>query len=228
MPTQNENPPNHQDFDDLVNKVCEGLRPMVTEILKRTIDGNIEPSQAIEEKIPARVEIPEVAEIPEMSANVKKILEQVQDFTYKEKINKQLHEELQKHKSGLRKEMISPLLKFIIREYDRAVQQYEFYRKKNEDEPQGELFVKLLKEFNIISLSLLDLLGDYGITPFEAQEGTDYSPSEHKIVKVIEIDVEDFDRKVADFVLCGFKDIETGRLMRQAEINIYKFSNKKS
>ena len=222
MPIQNEISPNNQELNELVNKVCEGLRPMVNEILKQTIDGNIEPSPKTEEKTPA-VSV-EIAEIPEIAANVKLILEQVQDFTYKEKINKQLHEELQKYKTGLRKEMISPLLKFIIREYDRTALQYEYYRRKNEEEQQNELFVKLLKEFNIISLSLLDLLSDYGIMPFDVQEGVDYSPSEHKIVKVVETDVEAFDRKVSDFVLCGFKDIETGRLMRQAEINIFKFS----
>ena len=217
MPTQNENSQTYNK-DELVNKVNEGLRPLITEIVKNTIDENLESGQVTEEKTPFFTEIPEIA------ANVKTILEQVQDFSYKDNIIKQLHEELQKYKTGLRKEMILPLLKFIIREYDRAAQQYEYYRQKNEDDPQSELFVKLLKEFNIISLSLLDLLSDYGITSFEVLKGGDYSSSEHKIVKVVETEVEAFDRKVADFLLCGFKDVETGRLLRQAEINIYKFA----
>ena len=225
MVTQNETSHNQQEMTDLVNNICEGLRPMVTEILKKTFDANAEhapPVPTEEDKTP--LISAEVAEIPEIAANVKKILEQVQDFTYKEKINKQLHEELQKYKTGLRKEMISPLLKFIIREYDRAAQQYDYYRRKSDNEPQSELFVKLLKEFNIISLSLLDLLNDYGITPFEVEEGADYSSTEHKIVKVVETDTESLDRKIADYLLCGFRDVETGRLLRQAEINIYKFS----
>ena len=224
MVTKNEKPQS-QDINELVDKVCDELRPKITEIVKNTISENVEASQATEEiNLPVATETPEIAEIHEIGANVRKILEHVNDFTYKEKINKQLHEELQKHKSGLRKEMISPLLKFIIREYDRAAQQYEYYRRKNEETPQEELFVKLLKEFNIVSLSLLDLLSDYGISPFDVPQGADYSSSEHKIVKVVETDIEAFDRKVADFVLCGFKDVETGRLLRQAEINIYKFS----
>ena len=218
MTTQNQ-----QDRTDLVNKICEGLRPMVTEILNKMFDGNAEQSPTAEEKTSPPVSV-EIAEISEIAANVKTILAQVQDFTYKEKINKQLHEELQKYKTGLRKELISPLLKFIIREYDRAAQQYEYYRRKSDEEPQSELFVKLLKEFNIISLSLLDLLCDYGITPFDVQVGAEYLSAEHKIVKVVETDIEVFDRKVADYVLCGFRDVETGRLLRQAEINIYKFS----
>jgi molecular chaperone GrpE (heat shock protein) len=77
----------------------------------------------------------------------------------------------------------------------------------------------------MISLSLLDLLNDHGLVPFTVQAGSDYSPSEHKISKVIETDNPALDRKVAEFLLCGFTDSETGRLMRQAEINIYKCSN---
>ena len=223
MSKQNSQTP---ETNELVDKACDGLRPMITEIVKNTITENVEQPPLISEEKPPTMPV-ELQEIPEISTNVKKILAQVADFTYKEKINKQLHEELQKHKSGLRKEMITPILKFIIREYDRTAQQYKFYRKKNEDNPQGELFVKLLKEFNIISLSLLDLLNDYGITNFEVQAGADYSIGEHKISKVIETDIETLDKKVAECVLCGFRDIDTGRLLRQAEINIYKFSNKK-
>jgi len=213
METQNETSQNHTDLRELISKVCDEL-----ETVKNTISGDAEPLET------APTAAVEIAEIPEIAANVKAILEQVQDFTYKEKINKQLHEELQTYKTGLRKEMISPILKFIIREYDRTTQLYEFYRKKNDDEPQGELFVKLLKEFNVISLSLLDLLNDYGIVPFTVQKESDYSPSEHKIVKVIETDSKALDRKVAEFLLCGFSDSETGRLIRQAEINIFKCS----
>ena len=230
------------DLTELINKVCEELRPLVSEIVKKTFADSQEPTietpqteqspsstETIEtpqtEQSPSNPEIVETTQIPgivEIDNNIKEILAKLQDFTYKDDINKQLHEELQKHQSGLRKEFITPLLKFIIREYDRAAQQHEFYRKRNEEEPQGELFAKLLKEFHIISLSLLDLLDDYGVVPVEVQSGSSYSPNEHKILKVIETDDETQNGKIAECIIRGFRDIDTGRLLRQSEVNIFK------
>ena len=152
---------------------------------------------------------------------LKNIEKSIQDFAYKDKINKELHEELQKYKSGLRMEFVMPLLKSIIREYDRSTQQYQFYLQKSEEEPQSELFVKLLKEFKMISLSLLDVLDDYNFEPFVVEAGVKYSSREHKIMKVIETEDNEKDSTVEKCVICGFRDSESGRLIRQAEVNIY-------
>lgn len=187
----------------------------------------------------------------EIADNVKEILAQVQNFAHKDKINNDLHEELQKYKSGLRMEFVSPVLKAIIREYDRITQLHDFYLKKlqeepqyckeapkfrlwnrefllnklqEESQPQDELFSKLLKEFNFIALSLLDILDDYNFIPFEAQAGDDYNPREHKIVKIISAETEEQNGKVEKCVACGFRNSESGRLIRLAEINIYKLN----
>jgi molecular chaperone GrpE (heat shock protein) len=148
----------------------------------------------------------------------------VQDFSHKDKINKELHEELQKYKGGLRMEFVMPLLKSIIREYDRATKQHDFYLQKLQEEQQGELFAKLLKEFNMLSLSLLDLLDDYNIAPFSPKTGGDYSSKEHKVLKAIATEDADKDSKIEKCVACGFREIESGRLIRQAEVNIYQLT----
>jgi len=158
---------------------------------------------------------------------LKNIENSVQSFTYKDKINKELHEELQSYKAGLREEFVKPILKSIIREYDRAVQLYEFYSRKAETEPQSELFTKLLKEFNILSSGLLDILDDYNLVPFEVHEGDEFLPREHKIFNVIKTDDISKDGKIAKCVKCGFLDTENKRLLRHAEVNLYKISNNK-
>jgi molecular chaperone GrpE (heat shock protein) len=156
------------------------------------------------------------------AASLCEIEKSVSEFACKDRINSNLHDELQKYKSGLRMEFVSPLLKSIIREYDRATQQYAFYLQKSQAEPQSELFVKLLKEFNFTALSLLDILDDYNYVPFEVQEDEEYNTREHKITKVIETDDAASDRKIAKCLACGFCDSESGRLIRQAEVTIYK------
>lgn len=169
----------------------------------------------------------ESSKIIEITENVNKILEQIQVFSYLELQNRELHSELQKYQSGLKKEIITPILKKVIREYERVTQQFEYYDKKTENDPQNELFAKLLNEFKIVALCMLDLLEDYDITSFDAKKGDDHSPAEHKIINIIETENETLNKKIANCVSCGFRDIETGRLLRQAEVDIYKFTNKK-
>jgi len=158
---------------------------------------------------------------------LKSIENSIHDFTYKDKINKELHEELQSYKAGLREEFIKPILKSIIREYDRSNQQFEFYSQKAGTETQSELCAKLLKEFNVVSLGLLDILEDYNVAPFKVNENDEFSSREHKILKVIETDDVSKDGKIEKCVKCGFRDTENGRLLRQAEVCIYKFNNNK-
>jgi molecular chaperone GrpE (heat shock protein) len=156
----------------------------------------------------------------ECNNSFKKIEDLLQDSVRKERINRELHEELQKYKAGLRKEFITPLLKHIIREYDRIEHLYQSYLQKAQG--QGELFGQLLREYQIVSLSLLDLLNDYDIERLEAKEGEPYSAREHNAIDVIETADPAKDGQVATCVGSGFRDIESGRLLRQAEVTIYK------
>jgi molecular chaperone GrpE (heat shock protein) len=144
----------------------------------------------------------------------------LQDFSHKEKINKELHEELQSYRTGLRKEFITPLLKDIIREYNRANKQYRFYREL--EASQGESFSKLLKEFDMIASALLELLNENGIDTFEAKEGEPYLAKEQKITGMVETNDNAKNGTVASCETCGFRDVESERLLFQAEVKIYK------
>ncbi|MDR1003569.1 MAG: nucleotide exchange factor GrpE [Prevotellaceae bacterium] len=158
-----------------------------------------------------------------LTAEVKKMLEEVEVFAYKDKINKELHEELQKYKGGLRDEFISPLLKRIMREYDRVIGQYRFYLRKTEAEPQNEAYMKLLREFDMMAESLLYLLEDYNLEVYDPAPGSDYVPKTYKIIKVIETDDPALGGKVAQAIACGFRDTESERIIRPAEIALYKY-----
>ena len=153
---------------------------------------------------------------------IDKIESSIQDFTYKDEINNRLRDELQKYKSGLRKEFITPLLKGIIREYDRAMRQHKIYSQKAQETNQSEEYANLLKQFEMMSFALLDLLSDYDIESFEVKEGNPYSAKEHRIVEVVETSDADKDNTIASCVACGFRDISNERLMRHAEVNVYK------
>ena len=114
------------------------------------------------------------------------------------------------------------MLKAIVREYDRVNKQYRFYLEKLQTEPQSELFNKLLSEFEMISFALLNLLCDYDIEQFDFKTGDAHDIKMQKIVEVIETDNSQKDGTVAECIVCGFRNIETARLFRQAEVKIYK------
>jgi len=188
-----------------------------------------EPSQTVEtaEKVvvePTSKEETAVTppDINIIAANVTEILSLVKDSDRKDEIIDNLHKELQQYKNGLQEAIIAPLLKAIVREYDRVSKQYRFYLDKSQEESQSELFGKLLSEFEMLSFSLLNLLGDYDIEPLDFNAGDAYDSKLQKIVEVIETEDPQQDRTVAECIACGFRNIGTARLLRQAEIKIYK------
>jgi molecular chaperone GrpE (heat shock protein) len=192
------------------------------EIEMVTIDISTPTEEATERPIE---ELTENTGIKELAENVAEILSQVKISNRKDEIIDNLHKELMQYKVGLQETIIVPILKTVVREYDRANKQYRFYLKILREEPQSELFGKILSEFEMISFSLLNLLSDYGIEPFVFNVGDARDSKLQKIVEVIETEDTEQDATVADCVACGFRNIETARLLRQAEVKIFKLKN---
>jgi len=184
-----------------------------------TVDTFTLTEETTEQPIKEIIENPEIKTI---AANVAEILSQVQDFTYKDKIINDLHEELQKYKKGLKESFNAPLLEAIVHEYDRVNKQYRFYLEKSQSELQSELFNKLLSEFEMLSFALLSLLNDYDIEPFDYKMGDVHDIKLQKIVEVIETDDPQKEGTVEECVVCGFRYVETARLFRKAEVKINK------
>ena len=189
-----------------------------------TVNTTVETSMPSEETTEqSNKETVENLEINTIATNVADIFSLVKVSNRKDEIIDHLHKELQQYKSGLQEAIIAPLLKTIVREYDRVSKQYCFYIAKAQEEPQSELLGKILYEFEMLSFSLLNLLGDYDIEPFNFKEGDAHDVKLQKIVKIVETEDPQRDGIVAECISCGFRNIATTRLFRQAEIKIYKF-----
>lgn len=193
----------------------------------KMVDEIVAASSQTEERVEKPVEeIVENPAIKAIAADVAEILLQVKNIVYKDKIIDDLHQELMRYRNGLKESFNTPLLKAVVREYDRISKQYRIYLEKSRTEPQSELFNKLLSEFQMISFALLNLLSDNAIEPFDFNVGDAHEIKSQKIVEVIETEDREKDGTVAECVACGFRDIETAKLFRQAEVNIYKFNSK--
>jgi molecular chaperone GrpE (heat shock protein) len=152
------------------------------------------------------------------------LLNSVSDFTYKDEINNRLHDELQKYKGGLRKEFTSPLLKGIIREYDRNIRMLNHFNSIDELQT-NESVRNLLKQFEITTDGLLELLNDNDIESYTVTPGNLFSPKEHRLIQVIDVDEPEKDNIIESVISCGFIDGSTGRIFRIPEVKIYKFKN---
>ena len=173
--------------------------------------------QPIEESI-------ENLEIKIIAANVKEILSQVKVSNRKDEINKELHEELQSYKSGLRREILSSVLKDIIRWHGKVSDQYSFYNNKIQEENAdlAALYPTLLNEYKNLADGLEDLLYDYDIEADKPKEGEDYNPRSQKKFGTIATESEEQDNKVAKCVNIGFRDTKTDRLILQPEVIVYQ------
>ena len=145
------------------------------------------------------------------------LLNSVSDFTYKDEINNRLHDELQKYKGGLRKEFTSPLLKGIIREYDRNIRMLNHFNSIDELRT-NESVRNLLKQFEITTDGLLELLNDNDIESYTVNPGNLFSPKEHRLIQVIDIDEPEKDNIIESVISCGFIDGSTGRIFRIPEV----------
>ncbi len=232
---------------NLLDEVQDRLRT-ITEHLSHQSEQEVTPSTEEPEVLSETVPTPtEVAETPitvdsQVSGNIAEALQRqtqiiemllqkvdkiegsIQDFTYKDEINSRLHKELQKYKDGLSKEFITPLLKGIVVEYERAARQYHAHLQKA---GQSEDYDQLLKLFKMMMEALLVLLYDYDIEPYEVKEGDEYSPKLHRTLETIETTDVEKDKTIALCISQGFRDVSNDRIFEFAKVNIYKWVNGK-
>lgn len=182
-----------------------------------TVEGVVVEPTAIEEPS-------EMFAIRAVAVNVQEILAQVQDFAYKEKINRELHEELQSYKSGFRRDILSSVLKNIIHWHSKISDQYTFYTKKQEEENTdlAALFPVLLKEYKNLADGLEDLLYDNDIETVIPAVGDEFNPRTQKSVRTIPPTDAGMERKIAECINVGFRDTTTERILKQPEVVVYQ------
>ncbi|MDR0505773.1 MAG: nucleotide exchange factor GrpE [Dysgonamonadaceae bacterium] len=214
---------------ELVGKIIEELRPLLTNIVRNIMAGDqavvaVIPPVATSDSALQECNSKISAEIASIESKVQQLLEQMQEFAHKEKQFNDLHEELQKYKNGLRRDIISPLLKSIIHQHGKITDQYRFYEAKLKDETtdKAALFPTLLKEYKNFAGNLEDLLYDYDVETVSPKAGEEFNPRLQKSVKSVFADSPDNERKIAECINVGFIDVSNERMLKQPEVAVYK------
>ena len=160
-------------------------------------------------------------QLEELKAQVAKLAEAVDNAAYQERMVKELHLELQQYKKGFLEDLTKGYLADIIQVYERVADTNSHLNP--DDETVDVKALKRLLENNMLFIS--DLLEDqYSIECFTPQPGDDYKPKEQKALKTEATDDPAKANTVAACIACGFRNYETGRIIRQAKIKVYKLS----
>ena len=67
------------------------------------------------------------------------------------------------------------------------------------------------------------IYNDFGVEYYIPQVGDDFNPKEHQAFEVITTENESNNRKVAKVIYGGFRDLESGKILRPARIACYKY-----
>lgn len=141
----------------------------------------------------------------------------------KDDIIKGLHEELQTYKSGIRREYIYPILKDIIRWVARVDDMCSHYKREIREDPSNAArhIPNLLKEYKNIALGLRDLVDDHGLVALEPTLGEKFDPRKHRRIGTEDTEDPAKDECIARVAGVGFADLETGRLLKQADVVVF-------
>ena len=214
-------------LDELVNRVTEELRPLITEIAKKILTNEQVSVTEDDDEPPVTNEATNDKSCIETAADVKLLLEKVDALIEDDKKFNKMHDELDGYRKGLYRNILSPILKNIVMQYSKVSDLFAYYNNKQRDEDANytQLFINLLKEYKNIELGLSDLLYDYNIEIVEPKEGDEFNPKIHKAIKTIITDDAEKERKIAACVTLGFKDVSANdQIVKYPEVEIFKLN----
>ena len=157
--------------------------------------------------------------LAEMKGSIDGLAEKIDTAVYQEKLIRDLHDELQKMRAGLITDIKRGYALNIISIYERMAQTSARFN------PSDEAFdaeaMKKLVDGGVLYVK--DMLEDeYSLMAFAPEPGSPYKPKEHKAIRVIDTTEEEKANTVAECIAEGFRDDDSGRIIRPARIVVYR------
>ena len=149
---------------------------------------------------------------------LKKVDSHLAETIYKDNLIKDIHEELQQHKIGLRQEFVKPVIKDIILLYDTVKEALDNNPQSASTDPA---YIKLYNETKNTLYAIEDLLFAYDIEPVVADAGTPFDPKTQKALKKEQPPTAEQDKTIVRMLKTGFKSTATGHMMRDVTVVVY-------
>lgn len=207
-----------------LTKENEALKEEIKSLQDEVSSLQNQPEATIEE--PIEQELPELLDDSTTISELKLINDRVTELVRKDTIVQELHSELQKYKAGLNKGIITPILKSLIRCYDRVIECRNSAVSMTDD--SVDVILKQIdKEYMNLSLYISDMVYDYDIEVIDVKVGDTYEPKKHKAITTLDTDDANKHNTIAEIKKSGFTDIVLGRVLRHCEVVVYKLENNK-
>lgn len=156
-----------------------------------------------------------------MAGKLNILSEKIDTAVYQEKIIRDMHQELMQLKKGLIEDLKKDYLTDILNICERMGDTDRHIRPDAPDYDADKAKQLVTNTY----LYIRDHLSDqYSVEYFEPAVGDAYEPKAHRAIRVIETDEDDKAGTVAECLTGGFRNSETGRVLRQARIAVYKKS----
>ncbi len=130
----------------------------------------------------------------------------------KEKTITKLHDELQIYKRDLYKKLLLPMINDVIQFTNRAEKDFEFLK----DATAEKLFERMYDFLD----DLRDVLYRQGVEAYKL-DGDDFDPKKQKIIKTIETDKKELDKKVAEHKTFGYE--WEGKIIKHEGVNLFVY-----
>ena len=153
---------------------------------------------------------------------IAKILSKIEDIEYKDKIIKDLHEDLRENKRDFTTELSKPVLTNLVKIHQmlRGV----FLRFKAVESPDTENFPKVIRELENNMLNVQDMLEqEYNLAYEEPEIGSKYNPKEQNALQAVITDDESKNGTIAEVVYGGFRDLDKEKMFKSALVKPYRF-----
>lgn len=148
--------------------------------------------------------------------------EKIDTAAYQEKIIRDMHQELMQLKKGLVEDLKKDYLTDILNICERMGDTDRHIRPDAPDYDAAKAKQLVTNTYLYIRDHLTD---QYSVEYFEPAVGDAYEPKAHRAIRVIETNEDDKAGTVAECLIGGFRNSETGRVLRQARIAVYKKNN---
>ena len=163
-------------------------------------------------------------QLNDMQKSIERLSDKIGEHAYKDKVIKDLHDDLMKKNNDFYAELKTPAIKAIIKSHNRICDTFAHYSGiKISEDPNA--YDNLLKQLEDYISSIRDILDEsFDLEYFKPEPGDDFNPKQFASLEVVPTDDKSLDKKVASCIHGGFLNMMTSRIIEKALIRQYKCS----
>lgn len=157
-----------------------------------------------------------------LNKKLEDIFSKIEDIEYKDKIIKDLHEDLRENRRDFTAELSKPFFHNLIKIHSMLRGVYMRFTKETAGK-EDEIMAKILHEMENNMHMVQDMLEqEYNLEYYEPELNSKYIPKEHIGLQAIATDDESKAGTIAEVIYGGFRDLNNDKVFKQALVKPYK------